>query len=327
MVQPTTPDPVVAPIGKNPERDQKAPPVMSPPEPKPPVAAAIIAPPIKPKIPRLPKRKKELPLPVISDPSLVEQGPAGPLPVVSRDGREAWRVYARPFKLLKKQPVISLVLYGLGPSATATRAAIQGLPGAVTLAFSPYADNLSAWIAEARAAGHETLMMVPMEPTNYPQFDPGPKALLTTLESTENTARLEWVLGRAKGYVGITNSMGSRFTNSPPHVTRLMETLKKRGLLYLESRPVARARIAEIAGELNVPFAGNTMYIDSRASREAIDGQLKKAEKLAWAGGKVIIMGYAYPVTLERTARWTAEVVKRGIVLAPVSAMSVRKDR
>lgn len=277
-------------------------------------------------LPKMPPAPPSAPLSRAPDSGLVEKSRQGSLPIVGRDGREAWRVYARPFDQLDRRPRISVVLSGLGTSGAATRAAIQGLPGVITLAFSPYADGLNNWIADARAAGHEILLMIPMEPRNYPDNDPGPRALLTSLTGQENTNRLEWILGRGTGYVGVTDFMGSRFTNSAPHMRALLRSLKKRGLMFLESRVSSRAISGEIAAASKVPFAATALSIDLQASRPAIDGQLAEAERLARKIGEVVVMGSLYPVTLERVAKWAATVENRGFVLAPVSAIAKRRN-
>lgn len=283
------------------------------------------APPLVSIIPKLPRPPPSTPLPLAPDPALIEETQTGSLPIVGRDGREAWRVYGRPFDRGDKRPKIAVVLYGLGSSAAATRTAIQGLPGAVSLAFSPYADGLRGWIADARAAGHEALLMVPMEPVNFPNDDPGPQALLTSLTTKQNTSRLEWILGRAVGYVGVTDFMGSRFTNSTPHMRSFFRNLKLRGLMYLESQSASQVLAGEIASANRVPYVPNALYIDSQASRPAIDAQLAEAERLAKKFGKVTVMGFLYPVTLERVANWAKTIGKRGMVLAPVSALAKRR--
>lgn len=283
-----------------------------------------VAPQIEPKTPDLPKARKSAALSRAPDAALITNTGRGPLPVVGSDGREAWRVYAKPFNQADKRPKIGVVIYGLGTSAAATQAAIQGLPGAVTLAFSPYARNLPDWVAAARAAGHEVLMMVPMEPINYPDFDPGPQALITSASPEQNIDRLNWILSRATGYVGVTDYMGSRFTASSEHMRLFLGALGQRGLLFLESRTGARELSGAIAQQFKVPFAANTLYLDSRAARTAIDGQLQEAERLAKSQGSVIVMGFSYPVTLERVASWAQGVEKRGMVLAPVSAIATR---
>ncbi len=293
------------------------------PEPAAPPAKEEPAPPLPLAMPKLPRPAPSAALRRAPDPALIEKSRQGPLPIIGPDGREAWRVYARPFNQNDKRPRIAIVLYGIGPSASATRTAIQGLPGSITLAFSPYADNLSNLIAEARVAGHEALLMIPMEPTNYPQFDPGPKGLLTSLKPEKNIARLEWILARTSGYVGVTSFMGSRFTRAQPHMIIVLQQLKRRGLLYLESQTGSATQIGEIAKTIQVPYTAAALYIDQRASRPAIDNQLREVELLARKLGQAVAMAYPYPVTLERLSAWSSEVTKRGIVLAPVSALAM----
>jgi polysaccharide deacetylase 2 family uncharacterized protein YibQ len=276
-----------------------------------------MAPPLTTAIPELPRPPPSAPLTLAPDPALIEDSKSGPLPIVGRDGREPWRVYARPFDQDDKRPKVGVVLYGLGSS--------PWMAGAISLAFSPYANGLGNWIADARAAGHEALLMVPMEPKNFPQNDPGPQALLTSLTGKQNTSRLEWILGRAVGYVGVTDFMGSRFTNSVPHMKSFFRNLRRRGLLYLESNTQSRVTAAEIASANRVPFAASALYIDSQASRAAIDAQLAEAERLANQLGAIVVMGFLYPVTLERVANWAKTIEKRVLVLAPVSALAKRR--
>ena len=52
------------------------------------------------------------------------------------------------------------------------------LPGAVSLGFAPYGDDLERDAAQAREAGHEMLLQAPMEPFDYPANNPGPHTLL-----------------------------------------------------------------------------------------------------------------------------------------------------
>jgi len=317
------------PVSPPPVTQPKTAPLKAEPVPEPKVAAvprqeSAVAPPATSRAPNLPKQKRTRPLRTSPDPGLIANTRKGPLPVVGHDGREAWRVYARPFNKSDKRPRIAIVVYGLGNSAAATRAAIQGLPGEVTLAFSPYARQLPNWITAARAAGHEVLMLVPMEPINYPDFDPGPQALVTSSSDKENLTRLNWILGRGTSYVGVMDFMGSRFTASPPHMRMFLKALSNRGLLFLESRTGALELSSAISKRLNVPFAANTLYIDRQASRTAIDGQLKEAERIAKARGEIVVMGFPYPVTLERINSWAGAMEKRGFALAPVSALAKR---
>ena len=265
-------------------------------------------------------------LPAPARPPVVEPAPREPaLPEIAPDATLPWQVYAKPFDDGDRRPRIAIVISDLGLSEAATEAAIQTLPAGVSLAFSPYATNLARWIPLARAAGHEVLLAMPMEPMDYPSNDPGPHTLLTTTSDARNLERLAWVLGRARGYVGIVNHMGSRFTISEKHLRPVMAALKERGLLFLDSRSSGRSVAARIARDAGVPRAVNDRFIDTRASRAAIDDRLGEIERLAKSSGVGVGIGFPYPVTVERVRAWAATLEKKGLVLAPVSAVVNRQ--
>jgi len=82
--------------------------------------------------------------------------------------------------------------------------------------------------------------------------------------------------------------------------------------------------VGEMAKLVRIPYAGNALYLDQRASRPAIESQLRELENLARRQGQAVAMAYPYPVTLERLSLWSREVSKRGFALAPVSALARR---
>jgi polysaccharide deacetylase 2 family uncharacterized protein YibQ len=255
------------------------------------------------------------------DPALVEKTRLGPLPRVSPDGRKPWQTYARPFDPGDRRPRVAIIVSGLGLSGAATEAAIQRLPGPVTLAFAPYSKGLPQWIALARAAGHEVLLDLPMEPVNFPANDPGPHTLLTSLTADQNRERLHWLLGRVTGYVGVVNRMGSRFTTSATHVRPVLKELEKRGLLFVDSRSSLRSVAAQMAREVGLPRAINNRFIDGEASRDAIDSRLHEIERIAKASGYAVGIGAPFPVTIDRLVRWAKTLESKKLVLAPISAL------
>ena len=259
------------------------------------------------------------------DPALIDQTPDGPLPVIAPDGRQAWQVYARPFKPAeedKKAGKVALVIAGLGLSKTQTQAAIQQMPGEVTLSFAPYARNLGEWILEARAAGHEVVLEVPMEPKDYPNNDPGPHTLLTSKGPTDNIDNLNWLLSRFPGYVGITNFLGEKFTANEEAMLPILKYLKKRGLMYLDSKASRKSVGARMAKEIKMPRAYNTRFIDKEASRVSIDARLFELERIAKSTGAAVGIGFPLPVTLERLKVWMADMKKKNIILVPLSAVA-----
>lgn len=248
---------------------------------------------------------------------LFTNGPGGPLPVIGPDGRTPAEAYARPFTS-DGRPKIAMVIGGLGLNAKATREAIDNLPAEVTLSFVPYAEGLQGWIDMARDRGHEVLLEAPMEPTDYPENDPGPYTLMAASPASETVSKLEWLLSRASGYYGLTNYLGSRFVTSDAAMTAFTGALRARGLAFVDDGSAARR-----GG--GVPRASADRIIDDQLAGEAIDQQLLGLEATALQKGQALGSGFAYPVTLAQVARWTRELDGRGYQLAPASALTRRR--
>jgi polysaccharide deacetylase 2 family uncharacterized protein YibQ len=257
-------------------------------------------------------------LPIAPLPGLYAPGPGGPLPIISTDGRTPFDAYKRPF-VANGRPKIALVIGGLGLNARATRQAIETLPPEITLSFAPYSEGLQGWIDEARAHGHEVLLETPMEPLDYPDNDPGPYTLMADGSPPEIVKKLEWVLSRATGYYGLTNYLGSRFLGSPAAYQAFAGATAGRGLGFIDDGSGAKL----VGGAL--PRASAERVVDDQLSQSAIDQQLLALESGALQRGQALGAGFAYPVTLDKVAKWAGSLTDRGFQLAPASALAVRR--
>jgi polysaccharide deacetylase 2 family uncharacterized protein YibQ len=245
-------------------------------------------------------------------------GPGGPLPVIGPDGRQPWEAYARPFHDTGK-PRIALVIGGLGLNAASTRKAIEELPPEVTLSFVPYSEGLQGWIDLARQNGHEVLLETPMEPLDYPQNDPGPYTLMAADAPAATAKRMEWLMSRATGYFGLTNYLGGKFIASDAAMANFASVLRQRGLAFLDDGSAARR-----GGGL--PRASADRIIDDQLDGGSIGRQLAALEQSAQAKGQAMGSGFAYPVTLDEVKAWAAALAGRGMVLAPASAVTTRRQ-
>jgi uncharacterized protein len=256
------------------------------------------------------------------DPSLLEPGAAGPLPRISDDGREPWRVYASAFDSRDDRPRLVVIVAGLGLDRDATEAAIQRLPAPVTLAITPYAEEGERWARMGRRFGHEILLSLPLESADFPFEDPGPYALLTSLSPQENLGRLEFLLGRFAGYVGVIGVMGSKFNIDDGSVRPVLLALRDRGLMYVEGTESAKSVVPLAATDIGLPRALADLSLDDVPSKSAIDGQLARLEEIARERAVAVAIARPYPVTLERLTTWAATLDEKGLVLTPVSAVA-----
>ena len=259
------------------------------------------------------------------DQRLLEKSRYGMIPVIA-DGLKPFTAYAAEADRVKaaKMPVVAIVVGGLGVGAAKTTDAIMKLPPAVTLAFTPYGADPSKLAERARAQRHEILLQVPMEPFDYPDNDPGPQTLLTTLAPEQNIDRLYWHLSRFQGYAGIANFMGARFVTADPVMQPIIREAAKRGLGFLDDGLAPRSVAATLATSQGMPFVKADFTIDAVPTLAEIDRALAKLENLAKERGTAVGVASALPISIERIAAWAKALEGRGVMLVPLTTAMLK---
>ena len=249
----------------------------------------------------------ELPLP----PRVDVQPPAG---------TPAWLAYAVPTPdVVAGRAMIAIVIDDVGLNRPNAARAIE-LPGPVTLSFMTYAQDLPQQAEAARRNGHELMLHVPMEPLNASE-DAGPGMLGVDMSSEEIRQRLVSGLDRLQGYVGINNHMGSRFTRSPDGMSVVMQELRRRGLLFLDSVTINDSVGDRVAALYGVPHVDRDVFLDDDMDASAVEQMLRELERVARQRGYAIGIGHPHPETLAALARWLPTLRARGFELVPVSAI------
>lgn len=259
------------------------------------------------------------------DPKLLEKSRYGMIPVAS-DGMKPFNVYAGEADRAKaaKMPVVAIMIGGLGVGAAKTTEAIMKLPAAVTLAFTPYGADPGKLAERARAQRHEIFLQIPMEPYDFPDNDPGPQTLLTSLSPDQNMDRLYWHLSRMQGYAGLTNFMGARFIATEPAMQPIIREAAKRGLGFFDDGASPRSIAAQAAGSQAMPFGRGDIAIDAVPTPTEIDRALNKLESTARERGVAIGTASALPVSIDRIGAWTKTLGDRGILLVPLTTAMLK---
>jgi hypothetical protein len=254
--------------------------------------------------------------------SVTQEGPHGPLPRIGSGGKRPSSVYARTASAsiqMSDAPKIAIVLGGMGLNQELTAKAIKALPGDISFAFAPYGENLQSQVNKARAAGHEIMLQLPMEPSGYPTTNPGPKTLLVTAGEAANSDAMLWHLSRFAGYIGVSAYMGGNFLADPEALRPVLADLKKRGLYFLEDSPSQRSRAADVGRTVGLPVLATQIIIDADAEAPAIAKALARLEEEARQSGIAIGTGTGLQVTIEEVQEWAKSLNDRGILLVPLS--------
>jgi polysaccharide deacetylase 2 family uncharacterized protein YibQ len=261
------------------------------------------------------------------DQKLLETTRHGLIPKVGPDGTRPLSYYAHPRTVPANKadwPRIAIVVGGLGISASGTADALTKLPAPISFALAPYGSDLDQVAEQARAHEHETLLQAPMEPFDYPNNDPGPQTLLTSLGPDQQIDRLHWLMSRFQGYVGVISYMGAKFTASEQALAPVLRETAKRGLIYVDDGASSRSVASQIAGSNNLPFAKTDIVIDAMPAPTDIDHALARLELAAREHGTAVGFASALPATVGRIAAWAKKVETRGFVLVPITMVAVK---
>lgn len=261
------------------------------------------------------------------DPALLEPAPGAPagtltdrLPRIAPDGRRPMQLYAAGFDTETRRARVGLIVAGIGMNEAESLNAARTLPGGVTFAVSPYAANVERVLSAIRLTGHEFLLSLPMEPTEFPLSDPGPQALMTSLPPERNMERLNWALSRAAGFVGVTNALGAmrgeRFSGMADQMGVVLRELDRRGLLFVDARADAGPNRLSWGRSVD-------LIIDEIPTGEQLDLRLEALSRLARDRGSALgLATVPRPVTVDRIAAWANGLLNRGLALAPVTAIA-----
>lgn len=251
---------------------------------------------------------------------LLESAEQGTLPVIGKDGTKPWRYYSKKYVRTGSEPMIAIIVTGLGANKQVTNRAVQ-LPEDIALSFSPYAPEIANWATAARATGHEVMLDLPMQPSDYPASDPGPYGLLVGRDPQTNVTNLERVMARLAGYTGFAMPYNEIFSTDTDSFSLLLQALANRGVMLVFSREPARDELKTILNETSAAHIVADMVIDEDPTPETIASRLATLEQIARRRGHAVAVAQAYPVTLNVLHEWVAGLARRGVVLAPVTMM------
>jgi polysaccharide deacetylase 2 family uncharacterized protein YibQ len=239
-----------------------------------------------------------------------------------------WHKFAAPFDAKDTRPKIAVLVNGLGLQHNLTQQMLQSLPAAVTLGFSSYGRQLKEWLGFTRSQRREVVLSLPLQSSAQPNLresklleDAGPFALSADLTAMQNIGRLDWLLERGEGAVGLMPNANEAFWLASEAANTVLNSLRERG--YLLATPTASVvQSSLVAG---VPTATLTVALDHPVDEATLNSQLQRVESTAKAEGAAAISLPAYPALLAPLNAWIAKLGERGFALVPLSAITEQR--
>ena len=135
-----------------------------------------------------------------------------------------------------------------------------------------------------------------------------------------------WLLRRFAGYVGLMSFLGSNFTAHGEALAPALEEIARRGLFSVDDGGSPQSLIPALATRLSVPAARVDIVLDQRGTPQSLEAALAALEAQARRAGSAVGFADAQAATIVRLARFAREAEKRGLAVAPISAIVERSS-
>lgn len=173
---------------------------------------------------------------------------------------------------------------------------VLAMPATISVAVLPNAPHAREMATKAHNAGHEVLIHLPMAPLSKQPLE---KDTLRPEMSQEEVARIiQDAVTKVPFAVGLNNHMGSAMTSSLPGMGKVMQTLSRYNLYFLDSMTIGNSQAMRAASGTGVKVIKRKVFLDDTQNEADIRVQFNRAIQLARRNGSAIAIGHPHPSTV-----------------------------
>jgi hypothetical protein len=228
--------------------------------------------------------------------------------------------------LADRGPRAAIIIDDLGNNWGEARA-VSALPYPVAVAVLPDTPYAARTARRAHAEGKEVLAHMPMQPSD-PSLGLGGTFLRVGMGREQLVATLRANLADIPHVQGINNHMGSLLTAREEPMRWVMQTLRERGLYFVDSRTSAATQGLSQARASGIPAAERDVFLDHQTSEAAIRAQFRELLSEAKAQGTAIAIGHPHPATLRVLRDMLPRASRQGVEIVPLrEVLAVRNPR
>jgi len=192
----------------------------------------------------------------------------------------------------------------------------------LSFAILPQLHYSTLLARELKNSGYETILHLPMEPEGYPETNPGPGALLVSMDSSQIKSTILTDLKTVPGVSGVSNHEGSHFTVNREKMVEALSVLKREGLFFLDSKTSSQSVGEEVARELGMLSLSNHIFLDTEDEYKYICKQLEKLRHRVLNSGTGIGIGHVHrKFTADALAKYIPKFKEDGIEFVNLSEL------
>lgn len=202
----------------------------------------------------------------------------------------------KPDKKPEAIPKMAIVIDDLGPNKKIALE-VFSIKAPLTLSVFPH-EVYTSWITqEGNKLGYEIIGHIPMEAKIPHKLGKG--GLYTWMKDEEILGTLDENIASISHIKGISNHMGSAFTEDERAMHALGLGLKKHRLFFLDSITTSRSVSANMAKIEGIKVLQRNVFLDESDNSYDIKVQWEKSIKIAQKRGYIILLAHARKNSIE----------------------------
>jgi len=197
-----------------------------------------------------------------------------------------------------QRPKIALVFDDLGESLKDLRE-IYSLDIPLTISVIPNLKFSKNIAHIASRCGFSVLIHLPLEPGSSQSYQTDKYRFITEdLSKREVISLLRQYLNSIRIAIGVNNHMGSLATENQQLMKIVLGELKKRGLVFIDSRTSLKSIAYDEARKMELISGYNHGFLDATDSIKVMEERMEELKTLAQEKGKIIAIAHPKKNTL-----------------------------
>lgn len=231
---------------------------------------------------------------------------------IQREISELFKPEKKPDSLAK----VAIVIDDLGSSKKIAQE-VFNIKAPLTLSIIPHEIH-TRWIAEeGHKLGHNIIGHIPMEAKE--PYSLGKGGLFTWMTDREIIDTLKEDIDSIPYIKGVSNHMGSAFTEDERAMNVLFSSLKKHRLFFLDSLTTPQSIAIKIAEAEGIKILQRDIFLDKGDTPEHMKSQWEKLLKVAKGRGYAVAQVHPQKNTIEFLKNTLSE---KGVTVVPISALA-----
>lgn len=200
------------------------------------------------------------------------------------------------------------------------------LPVALTVAVMPEGEYSISDAETAHLKGHQVILHMPMENETYmPANYYGPVLIKNSFTKSEAVETLSECMDKTPYCEGVNIHMGTGVSHNHELMMAMMEEVKRRDKVFLDSKTIMGSVCPECAEATGVKFLERDVFLEppGRPNYQTAVDQLLEAGRIAKQKGSAVAIGHVGPVGRAETARAIKDTLPKlkemGVEIVPLS--------